>query len=71
VLNERQNIPREDFDHLKATIFNAARYGPHSQNRDGHPDFRAYLEGRVSFVESLNPARGRKLRKIFDKIIWS
>jgi hypothetical protein len=29
-----------------------------------------HLEGRVAFVESINPGKGRRLRAIFDRIRW-
>jgi RNA-directed DNA polymerase len=71
VVNERINVARADFDKLKAILTNCARRGLDSQNREGHPDFRSHLDGRVSFVESINPARGARLRKIFNAIAKS
>ncbi len=71
VANERLNIARPDFDRLKATLTNCIRHGPESQNRGQHPQFRAHLDGRVSFVEMVNPAKGARLRKIFSNIVWS
>lgn len=68
--NRRVNVIRADFDRLKATLTNCVRKGAASQNREGHPLFRAHLEGRVGFVESINPAKGRRLRKIFEQIAW-
>ena len=70
VANQRVNVIRADFDRLKATLTNCVRNGPESQNRDGHPAFRAYLEGRLGFVESIHPARGKRLRAIFERIRW-
>ncbi len=70
VVNERLNVPREDFDRLKATLTNCIRFGPQSQNRGGLDDFRHHLNGRVSFVESLNPAKGQRLRCLYDRIEW-
>jgi hypothetical protein len=70
VANEKPNVLRTDFDTLKAILTNCVRRGPAGQNRDGHPDFRAHLAGRVSFVESVNPHRGRKLRDLFERISW-
>jgi RNA-directed DNA polymerase len=70
VVNVRPNVPRRDHDRLKATLHNCLRYGPASQNRSAHPDFRAHLTGRVAWVESVNPARGRKLRAKLDAITW-
>jgi retron-type reverse transcriptase len=70
VLNERLNVPRADYDSLKATLHNCARLGPGSQNRSAHDDFRAHLAGRIAHVAQLNPNRGERLRAIFDKIAW-
>ncbi len=68
--NQGVNVIRADFDRLKATLTNCVRLGPASQNHDGHPLFREHLEGRVGFVESINAAKGARLRRIFEKIDW-
>jgi RNA-directed DNA polymerase len=70
VANQHMNIMRPDFDRLKATLTNCVRLGPESQNRYAHPRFRLSLEGRVGFVEMINPSRGKRLLKIFDQIKW-
>lgn len=70
VVNERLNVPREDYDELKAILHNAARRGPAGENRAGLPDFRAHLLGRIAWIESLNPARGMMLRAQFDRVRW-
>ena len=68
VVNVRPNLPRAEFDLLKAILTNCVRYGPESQNREKRPDFRAHLSGRVSHFSAVNPTRGRKLWIIFDRI---
>ena len=70
VANQRLNVVRNEFDRLKAILTNCVRHGVHTQNRNAHPDFRAHLEGRVSFVEMINPAKGMRLRRTFDQIRW-
>ena len=70
VVNVRPNISRSEYDELKAILHNAARHGPHSQNRNGVPDFEAHLRGRIAWVASLHPARGEKLRRRFAQIAW-
>ncbi|VTR95998.1 reverse transcriptase : Retron-type RNA-directed DNA polymerase protein OS=Myxococcus sp. (contaminant ex DSM 436) GN=A176_05275 PE=4 SV=1: RVT_1 [Gemmata massiliana] len=70
VVNVRPNIPREDFDQLKAILTNCVRHNPATQNRTNHPDFRAHLAGRIAHVASVNPTRGRKLWATFDRIVW-
>jgi RNA-directed DNA polymerase len=70
VVNARTNVPREEFDRLKAILHNAAVHGPASQNRADVPDFRAHLLGRIAWVAALNPGRGARLRRTFDAIAW-
>lgn len=47
------------------------RTGPAAQNRDDLPDFRRLLYGRIAWAEQINPARGLKLRRAFERIDWS
>jgi Reverse transcriptase (RNA-dependent DNA polymerase). len=70
VVNRHLNISRRDFDTLKATLTNCVRNGPENQNREAHPAFQLNLSGRVGFVEMVNPAKGEKLRKIYEQIRW-
>ena len=68
VVNQFPNIDRRDYDQLKAILTNCVRYGPESQNRDHHPDFRSHLAGMIGYVSQLNQSRGDKLRQLFDRI---
>ena len=70
VVNQHVNVRRQDYDLLKATLTNCVRLGPKSQNRAGHAGFRSHLEGRVGFVETINPARGQRLRTVLEQIQW-
>ena len=70
ITNEKPNCRRSDWDRLKAILYNCGRFGPESQNRDGHRDFRAHLRGRVAYVSWLNPARGEKLWRLWQNIDW-
>jgi hypothetical protein len=70
VVNDHCNIARDEFDILKATLHNCRRDGPENQNRHALPDFRSHLDGRIGWVEQINPARGAKLRQVFDEVRW-
>jgi hypothetical protein len=70
VVNARTNVPRDEYDRLKAILHDAARHGPARANRAGVADFRAHLLGRVAWVQQLNPERGRRLRVRLDAIRW-
>jgi RNA-directed DNA polymerase len=71
VVNRHLNIPRPDYDRLKAILTNCLRHGPATQNHDAHPDFRQHLEGRISFVKMVNPAKATRLHKLFDQVNWT
>ena len=70
VLNQHANIMRTDFDRLKATLTNCVRHGATGQNREAVGNFRSHLEGRLAFVEMINPAKGKRLRALFEEIQW-
>jgi hypothetical protein len=70
VVHEHCNVARNDFDGLKAILFNCVRHGPAGQNREDVGDFRRHLDGRVNWVEHVNPARGAQLRALFERIAW-
>lgn len=70
VLNQKANIPRREYETLKAILHNCVRFGPASQNRQAHPHFRAHLSGRISHLATVNPERADKLRAQFDLIKW-
>jgi len=70
VVNRHANISRSEFDCMKAILTNALRHGPHSQNRDDRPDFRTWLQGKLAWYRSINPARTAKLDVLFARIVW-
>jgi RNA-directed DNA polymerase len=70
VVNDKPNLPRKDYDSLKAILTNCIRHGAASQNRDAHPSFRAHLLGRISHIQHVNPERGLRLRALFERIQW-
>ena len=70
VVNQRPNLPRDEFDRLKAILHRCVIDGPAGQNRDGHADWRAHLQGRVAWAAQLNASKAEKLRKLLDRIDW-
>lgn len=71
VVNRHANVPRAQFDKLKAILTNCIRRGPASQNREGHADYRAYLSGKVAWVKTVNPARGARLARLLAAVDWT
>ena len=70
VVNRRLNAPREEYDRLRALLHNCAHRGPEHENRAGVPDLRSHVLGRIAWIESLNAARGKKLRAQFARVSW-
>ncbi len=68
VVNDHLGVARSERDRLRAILHNCARAGLAAENRAGHADFRAHLEGRVAFVERADPRQGARLRRIFAAI---
>jgi hypothetical protein len=68
-VNSRPSVAREEVRSLRAILHNAARFGLESQNRAGHPNFAAYLRGRVEFVCMVDPSRAEKLRADLERAL--
>ncbi len=68
--NSRPNLPRAEFDRLKAILHNCKTLGPATQNRHRVLNFRAHLEGRVAFASMVNPTKARRLRRLLAEIEW-
>jgi hypothetical protein len=62
-VNSRPSVSRKEVRKLRAILHNAARHGLDSQNRDGRPNFAAYLRGKVEYACMVDPSRAGKLRR--------
>jgi RNA-directed DNA polymerase len=70
IVNHHINVPRSEYERLKATLHNCRHFGPESQNRAKHPRFREHLQGKIAYVAMTHRQRGAKLQKEFDQITW-
>jgi len=70
VVKEKLNVRRAEVDQLKAILHNCLVKGPHTQNRDGHADFRAHLAGRIAHVGNVSPERGARLKEMLERVVW-
>lgn len=59
VVNAHPNLARDEYDRLRAAVHHAER---------GEPYDRAQLLGRISWLASLNPSRGARLRARLEAI---
>ena len=70
VVNQKLSPRRREIELLEAILTNCARLGPESQNRSGHPNFRAHLEGRIAFVAMIDRVKGQRLKALLEAIEW-
>ncbi len=68
VVNDRPNVPRKEYERLRAILHDASRNGAARANRTGEPDFAAHLRGRIEWVAQLNPERGNRLAEAYARI---
>jgi hypothetical protein len=71
VVNRRVNVPRRDYDRLRAMLHRAAQRGPGAVEGLRRGDLRAQLAGRVEWVAQANQARGARLRALLARVDWS
>ncbi len=71
VVNEHPNLPRAEFDRLKAVLHRCVVDGPRAQNRSGIADWRGHLIGRVSWALLVNPAKATRLSALLARIDWT
>lgn len=71
VVNAGPHVPRAERDRLRAVLHDCMLHGPVAANRDGRPDFRAHLVGRVAWVAQVDPAQGARLARMLNQVDWS
>ncbi|AGA28587.1 Reverse transcriptase (RNA-dependent DNA polymerase) [Singulisphaera acidiphila DSM 18658] len=69
VVNDRPGVRRAEVRRLRAILHRAKSEGLASQNRDGHPNFLAWLHGKIAFVAMARPELGAALRAELDSLL--
>ena len=68
VVNDKPSVSRDELRRLRAILHRAKTQGVDAQNRDGRPNFRAWLEGKIAFVSMVRPDTGAKLKAALDAL---
>jgi len=68
VVNDRLAVPREQVRRVRAILHGARATGLAAQNRAGHPDFRAWLQGTIAYIAMVDPARGAAFQAELDAL---
>ena len=58
---EKLGLPREEVRKLRAIVHNAKKTGLEAQNRDGIPDFRAHLLGKIAYLAMIDKPKADAL----------
>lgn len=69
VVNDRPGVRRAEVRRLRAILHRAKTEGLASQNHAGHPDFLAWLHGKIAFVAMARPEAGAALRAELDALL--
>lgn len=70
VVNRTPNLPRQQYDRLKAMLHNCARHGPATQTDSGIGVLRDHLAGHIAHLSAIHPVRGLRLKRLFDQVQW-
>lgn len=68
VVNDHPNVPRKMVRRLRAILHRAQFEGLESQNRDGHPNFNAWIEGMIAYIHMVNPQQGKSLKEALESV---
>jgi RNA-directed DNA polymerase len=69
VVNDKLGIPRTEVRRLRAILHNAKTSGLAAQNREGHPDFEAWLRGKIAYLSMIDPVRGAAMVAELEALI--
>jgi RNA-directed DNA polymerase len=61
VVNDRPGVSRDEVRRLRAILHRARVEGLDTQNRQDHPNFRAWLRGKIAYVGMSRPEVGARL----------
>jgi retron-type reverse transcriptase len=69
VVNDRPGVRRSEVRRLRAILHRARSEGLAAQNREGRPDFLAWLRGKIAFVAMARPETGAALRSELEALL--
>jgi len=68
VVNDKLGLPRGEVRKLRAILHNAKKTGLEAQNREGHPHFRAWLQGKLAYLAMVDRDKGMAMLKELEGI---
>ncbi len=70
VINQKINLPRDEYDRLKAILSNCVNHGPSEQNRSNVANFESHIAGRVALPRGSTSTALTRLVRLFERIVW-
>jgi hypothetical protein len=68
VVNDRPGVRRREVRRLRAILHKARTEGLEKQNREGRPNFMAWLQGKIAYVGMARPEAGARLREELEAV---
>lgn len=68
VVNQKPNLSRKELRNFKALLYNVEKHGLVAENHRKHPNFWAYINGYVSYVQMVRPDIGAKFATQVERI---
>jgi retron-type reverse transcriptase len=69
VVNEHPGVRRREVRRLRAILHRAQTEGLEAQNREGRPNFRAWLQGKIAYVRMSRPEVGARLHEELRQLL--
>ena len=61
VVNQKPGLPRGEVRSLRAILHNARKTGLAAQNKEGRPNFEAWLHGKIAYLSMVDHLKGAAL----------
>jgi len=68
VVNDKPGVARDEVRALRAILHNARKTGLAAQNREGRPNFEAWLRGKIAYVCMIDRPKGLALLEQLDAL---
>ncbi len=69
VVNDKPGVSRNEVRRLRAILHRARTEGLERQNREGRPNFLAWLTGKIAYVSMVRPEVGAKLQAELEALL--
>ncbi|MDB5388162.1 MAG: hypothetical protein JWM11_3808 [Planctomycetaceae bacterium] len=69
VVNDRAGVARSEVRRIRAILHRARTEGLDAQNRQDHPNFRAWLQGMIAYIQMARPEMGLRLSNELETLL--